>query len=185
MNKITIAVSELKSALPGFSKVINKKTTLPVLGCVLFKTNKQGQLQLTATNLDDYVSRTIEMDGVFQAVIPFDSLNKIVKGCAITATLQIEALKEEVRITYPVGGTRLTERIDCLPVPEFPVIPEPEWNEPVTAGQDFKQALREALDSASTDESRCVLNSAFVDDYDLSATDETRCHPFQLTRFSV
>ncbi len=125
MNKITISVSELKTALPGFSKVINKRTTLPVLGCILFE-SKQGQLQLTATNLDDYVLRSIPgVEGeAFRAVIPMESLHKIIRGCPVTSNLTIESVKEEVRITYPLGGTVLTERINCPPVTDIPAIGE-------------------------------------------------------------
>jgi DNA polymerase III sliding clamp (beta) subunit (PCNA family) len=162
MNKINLTVSELKNALPGFTKVINKRTTLPVLGCILFQ-SKQGQLQLTATNLDDHVSRTIETNGEFNAAIPYEALNKIVKGCAVTSLLTIEASKDEVRVAYPFAGTTMTERIPCLPVTEFPSIPPCDWQDSVTVGEDFKKAIVEALDSASTDESRFILNSAYVD----------------------
>src|SRR5687768_12468344 len=162
MNKITISVSELKNALPGFSRIINKRTTLPVLGCILFQ-SKQGQLQLTATNLDDYVSRTIESDGEFNAAIPYEALNKILKGCAVTSLLTIEAFKDEVRVNYPFAGTTMTERIPCLPVTEFPALLPCDWQDSVSVGEDFKKAIVEALDSASTDESRYLLNSAYID----------------------
>lgn len=167
--QITIQVSELKSALTGFSKVVNKRTTLPVLGCILFQ-SKQGLLQLTATNLDDYIVRSIASgSGEIHAAIPLESINKIVKGCDPASELLIEAGKTEVQIKYPFASTTLTEKVALLPVEEFPSIPNPKWQESVTVGEEFKQAVREALESASTDESRYILNSAYVDVSDSTA----------------
>src|SRR4051794_41110932 len=123
--KMIISASELKSSLLGLGKVTHKRATLPVLGCVLFHRNHQGQLQLTGTNLDDYVSRIIDQVEVpvnFKAVIPLPALAKIVSGCGGTA-LTIEALKEEVRITYSIAGATLTEPIECSKVEEFPKVP--------------------------------------------------------------
>jgi DNA polymerase III sliding clamp (beta) subunit (PCNA family) len=165
-NKITIPISELKSSLLGLSKVTNKRAPLPVLGCVLFNRNNQGHLQLTGTNLDDYLTRTIGEALVpvnFEALIPLGPLSKLVNDCATISELTIESLKEEVRITYPITGATLTERIECPKLDEFPAIPDRVWLESVAVGTDFKTALIEALDSASEDESRFVLRSAFVD----------------------
>jgi DNA polymerase III sliding clamp (beta) subunit (PCNA family) len=162
--KINITASDLKSALAGFSKVVQKRTTLPVLGCILFQ-SKQGQLQLTATNLDEYVSAILPCNSVpeFKGLIPFETLHKIAKGCASVAGLEIEFAAKQARIRYPVATAVLTETVDCIPVDEFPAAPQPEWHEPVTVGEDFKNAIREALDSVSEDHSRYILNHAFVD----------------------
>lgn len=164
-SSIQINVADLKPVMQGFSKVIQKRSTLPVLGCVLFECTVTG-LQITGTNLDDYLSRTIPMErpqGGFQGVVSLESLSRIVKGCSNDAVLTITPHKDEIRVQYPVGGTTITERLTTLDVKEFPAIPGRNFTDPLQVGDDFKEALLVAFDSASTDSSRYILQSAFVD----------------------
>ncbi|MGV3772711.1 MAG: hypothetical protein ACO1QB_07410 [Verrucomicrobiales bacterium] len=79
--QIQIPVAALKLVLQGMSKVINKRSTLPVLRCVLIESINNG-VQFTGANLDDYVSRTIttQSSGEFLAAMPLESLNRIGGG---------------------------------------------------------------------------------------------------------
>ena len=121
-SSIQINVTDLKPVLQGLSKVIPKRSTLPVLGCVLIQSTSDG-LQITGTNLDDYLSHTISLDhpqGEFQALVSMESLSRIIKGSANDAVLTITPHKDELRIAYPVGGTTITERVTTLDCKEFP-----------------------------------------------------------------
>ena len=51
MNPITLPVAELKPALMGLSKIISRRTTLPVLGHVLVQRDTDGWTTLSATRL--------------------------------------------------------------------------------------------------------------------------------------
>ena len=56
MSKITLPISELKSALTGLGKIIAKRTTLPVLNHIKIERTKDGWTALTATDLDHFIT---------------------------------------------------------------------------------------------------------------------------------
>ena len=49
MNQITLSAADLKLALPGLSKVVSRKTTLPVLQSVRLTRTEAGIVTLSAT----------------------------------------------------------------------------------------------------------------------------------------
>src|SRR2546430_545257 len=84
MIKFNLPVAELKTALTGLGKVVAKKTTLPVLGCVRIERDKAGVVTIAGTDLDAFVSVGISKDHDRSGAIlvPFDELNAVTKGCA-------------------------------------------------------------------------------------------------------
>ena len=61
MNKeIVIPVSELKEALPGLSKIVSKKSTLPVLQSVRVARDAEGKVSLMGTDLDAFATYTVK-----------------------------------------------------------------------------------------------------------------------------
>ena len=79
--EIEIPVATLKSVLPGFTKIINKSSSLPVLGCVKASI-EQGEVKLQVTNLDDTATAIMGRcgKGSGSVLVPFDELSKVVKG---------------------------------------------------------------------------------------------------------
>jgi len=53
---IEIPVADLKTVLPGLSKIVGKRASLPVLGCVKVTLNDDRSLHIQATNLDQIVT---------------------------------------------------------------------------------------------------------------------------------
>lgn len=161
---IEIPVADLKPVLPGFTKIIGKRTTLPVLGCVKLTLNPDKSLQIQATNLDQFV--TARFNKAFKGspcvvLVPLDELSGIVKLCSGSDTIELTGGKETI-ISYPAAGTIIKKSVLHLEANEFP--PELQANtEPVLLDESFKLALAEALDCASTDASRYVLNGACLD----------------------
>ena len=49
MNPITLPMNELKPALAGLSKIIARRPTLPVLGCIRIERTKTNRIELTGT----------------------------------------------------------------------------------------------------------------------------------------
>ena len=111
MLEMEIPVSELRSVLPGLSKVISKSSTLPVLGCVRATVNN-GDVKLEVTNLDD--TATVNMGsrgaGSGSVLVPFEELNKVVKGCAAVDTIRLTATSKEAIINYPIGSNRVDRK---------------------------------------------------------------------------
>jgi len=163
MLEIEIPVAELKQVLPGLNKVI-QKSSLAVLGCVK-ATVENGEVKLQATNLED--TATVNMGrcgaGSGSMLVPYEELNKVVKGCAATDTIRLAARTKETTINYPIGVTRVERKLSFMDPKEWPettvLINEPSI--PVT--EIIKETLVQALDCSSDDSSRFVLQSAFLD----------------------
>jgi DNA polymerase III sliding clamp (beta) subunit (PCNA family) len=166
MNPISLPVAELKSALTGLSKIISRRTTLPVLGFIRLERAATGVTQLAATNLDHSVIFRLETPAQGEPrtmLVPFEDLQNITKGCGRDDTLLLSAFgKDKVAIKFPVGGDAIEHQCESLPVEEFPRVPEVQ-GEPCPLDPDLREAMRQAFECASTDETRYVLNGAFLD----------------------
>jgi DNA polymerase III sliding clamp (beta) subunit (PCNA family) len=162
---IEIPVTDLKSVLPGFAKVVSKRASLPVLGCVKITLNPNHTLEIQANNLDQIV--TARLDKTYQGtpgalLVPFDELNSTAKLCSASDSIELSASGKESFITYPAAGTRIKKPVEHLGAEEFP--PATEVNtEPIKLDDAFKVALREALDCASEDQTRYLITVACLD----------------------
>jgi DNA polymerase III sliding clamp (beta) subunit (PCNA family) len=162
---IEIPVADLKTVLPGLSKIVSKKSALPVLACVKVTLGADHNLRIQANNLDQIV--TARLNKPFQGtpgelLVPLEELTGMAKRCAATDTIELSVDGKETAITYPAAGTRIKKPVAHLGVEEFPsetvVI-----TEPVRLDDAFKQSLRQAFDRASVNQSRYVLEGACLD----------------------
>ena len=166
MNPITLPVQELKPALAGLSKIIARKSTLPVLGCIRIERTNTGRIKLAATDLD--TSAIVQLDTTTQGepvklLIGYDDLNNIAKGCGRDDSLILAPVdKNKVAIRFPVGGQMIEHRCESIPVDEYPDINEIK-GEPIALDTGIRQSLHDAMTCASTDPTRFVLNGAFLD----------------------
>ncbi len=162
---IEIPVADLKAVLPGLSKIVSKRTSLPVLNCVKVTLSPDRTLRIQANNLDQIVTARIDKQFNGQPgelLFPFDELSSITKRCAANDTLELSADDKDTTITYSAAGARVRKPVTHLGVEEFP--PETVVNaEPVKLDDAFKEALQQAFDCASADSSRYVLQGACLD----------------------
>jgi len=169
MNQITLPAADLKQALPGLSKVVSRKSTLPVLQSVRLTRTEAGVVTLAATDLDTFVSYNLEHSQKgepLDLLLPFDQLNKTGKGSDVIVT-QESKLKAKLR--YQVSGSNLEQSVATLAPDEFP--PTPKVTEPVCKmPNNFGECLRQAFETSSTDTSRYVLQGAYLD------VKEPKCH---------
>ena len=152
----------LKNALGGLSKVISGRSTLPVLGCVRVEATPNGAARIQATDLDSFLTCHVQgSPGGFPAcLIPFDPLNRIVKGTKNPLRLVQEDGKLTVQSSF--GTATVAQTLGTLPPEEWP--PLPEVPAPTYTGEAaFKQSLREALECVSSNSSRYVLTGACLD----------------------
>ncbi len=160
---IEFPAAALKNAFAGLSKVISNKTTLPVLGCVRVEADANGDAQFQVTDLDSFATGHVQAanPGRFPAcLIPFDPLNRIVKGAKNALRLVQEDGKVSVQSSF--GTATVAQSLTTHPLKEWPVVPTVPA--PTLNGEAaFKKALREALECASTDSSRHVINGACLD----------------------
>jgi len=169
MNQITLPAADLKQALPGLSKVVSRRSHLPVLQSVRLTRTQDGRVSLSATDLDTFVSYNLEQaqpGQPFDVLLPFEQLNKTGKGGDVIVT---QEAKLKARLRYQVSGSSLEQSVATLAPDEFP--PTPKITEPGAKMPDnFGECLRQAFETSSTDGSRYVIQGALLD------VKEPKCH---------
>ncbi len=166
MNPITLPMAELRPALAGLSKIITRRPTLPVLGCIRIERTKTNQIELTGTDLD--TTAVVQFDAPAQGeptafLIPYEDLNNIAKGCGREDALHITpVIGNQVAIRFPVGGQMIEHRCNSIPVDEYPDLTEVR-GEPISLDGHLRDAIHDALVCASTDPTRLILNGAYLD----------------------
>ena len=127
MSPLALPIAELKPALTGFSKVIAKRMTLPVLSHLKIERTKDGWIALTATDLDSFLTLRLEQPASGEPIsllVPYDELLKIAKSCPNTDTLLIRSESKSVVIQYAIGNQVAEVKVDAMPVDEFPPTPK-------------------------------------------------------------
>src|SRR5437016_3002494 len=128
MNKITLPVGELKTALSGLSKIISKRAALPVLQHVRVERLSDGALTISATDLDAFASYQCEQSGEGNAesiLVPFTPLHSIVKGSVGKQNISLEKGNgDHVLIRYQIGSQEAEQRVPSLPADDWPAAPK-------------------------------------------------------------
>ena len=164
---IKLPVAELKTALTGFTKVVNKHSTLPVLGHLQVVRDPEGTVRFTGTDLDTFATLRLEAEGPVgspaQFLVPFAELQKLAKTCPAGEVLELEAVGEDNLILRHRIGTQAVEQVFTTPAAgDFPPVPE-ITAEPVNLEEIARTTLLNALDCASEDETRIIINGAYLD----------------------
>ena len=169
MNTVTLPAADLKQALPGLSKVVSRKSTLPCLQSVRLTRTPAGVVTLAATDLDTFVSYNLEHSQKgepLDVLLPFEQLNKTGKGSDVVVA---QESKFKAKLRYQVAGSNLEQAVATLSPDEFP--PTPKVTEAsCKMPENFGECLRQAFETSSTDQSRYVLQGAYLD------VKEPKCH---------
>ena len=164
---IRLPVAELKTAIGGFTKVIPNRTTLPVLGMLHVERDRHGRVHLTATDLDTFLSLRLEapeqVGSPASLLVPFAELQKLGKTCPADETIDLEVLGEDkLLLRHRIGSHPVEQAITTAPVADFPEPPQITTSS-VSLDESARATLLEALACASDDETRVILNGAYLD----------------------
>ena len=164
--EIVIPVCDLKAALPGLSKIVSKRCSLPVLQAVPVARDAEGKVSLMATDLDAFATYTVkepQSGPAVEILMPLDQLTKTAKGMKPEGRITlIPDGKEKVKLWYSIAGNQVRQTVNALPPDEFP--PVPKVNQPsMPLEPGFGLALRQALECCSEDSSRYILKGACLD----------------------
>jgi DNA polymerase III sliding clamp (beta) subunit (PCNA family) len=165
MSKIALPIAELKPALTGLGKIISKRMTLPVLSHVKIERTTDGWIALTATDLDHCATVRLEQPSEgepLSLLVPYDELVKVTKNAPKTDTVLIHGDDKAVQLEYAIGNQVAEVKVDTLPVEEFPPIPRIK-GESIPLNDALRTSIHEAMQCASADETRLILNGAFID----------------------
>lgn len=193
MNPITLElpVAELKTALTGLSKIISKRTTLPVLEHLRVTRTDNGAVTLQATDLDAtavYQAEQTSPGEPCDFLVPFERLNQLVKGSKAPVQLTVAA-KDKVQVRTVIGLSAMEQTLTTLPVDEYPPIPKVH-GQTIPMDASFRDAFRQALDCCSDDSSRPVIHHVCLDPrsrdgHYIAATDGRHLYAANSFRFDL
>ena len=180
--KLLIPRSHLKDAIAGLAKVVNQRASIPILAHV--RIDAEGKsIRLTGTDLSQVATCEIAAESASAPVsvlIPLDALQSVLKT-AQGPNIEIEPGKDVVTIVAEVAGQNIGRRVETPDIKDWPELSVSADTKPVELG--FLPSLRQALAFASSDDSRPLLKSAYLDvdakkGHRIVATDSRRLSVF-------
>ena len=100
---IKLPVSELKSILPGLSRVVPKTSTTPALQGVRINRDEAGQITLTVTDQSTFASYRLEqcvLGETWDGLVPFEILQRTVKSCQPDEPESEEPIKKSINSSF-------------------------------------------------------------------------------------
>ncbi|MGB1548431.1 MAG: DNA polymerase III subunit beta [Alphaproteobacteria bacterium] len=160
--KFTIERTALLKSLGHVQRVVERRTTIPILSNILLSAEKGG-LSLTATDMELTVVETLPADigGKGQATAPAHTLYDIVRKLPEGAQIAFDYDTDAARLGLSAGRSRFA--LSALPVEEFPALAGDQLSHNFTLEA---AALRGLIDhtsfAISTEETRYYLNGIFL-----------------------
>src|SRR6185436_13575917 len=116
---------ELKTALTGLGKIIPRSHSLPVLKSIRVTHDDQGTVTFQSTDLENFITfqaKDQHPGPICDFLVPFDALNRVLKGTVDEVQLFPEA-KNKVRIKVYINSSPVEQTVEAVPIEEFPIQP--------------------------------------------------------------
>ncbi len=169
--KIQMAVSELRRVLPGVGKVVGPRSTLPILGTVKLKSERNSGTSIQGSNLDDFVSVKLNesvVEGPIETLVPYDELCRAVKSGSETIEINVE--EERTTLIYAIEGATVHRKLDQFDLKEWPQVPVmTDQIKSIPVATELKEAIQQGLGCSSDDGTRMILQSVCLDAHDPKA----------------
>ncbi|TDR88122.1 DNA polymerase III subunit beta [Enterovirga rhinocerotis] len=160
--KVTVERAALLKALGHVHRVVERRTTIPILSNVLLRA-EEGGLRLKATDLDIEVTETVRAE-VVQAgaiTVPAHVLYDIVRKLPDGAQVSLETSGETSQMQVRSGRSRFS--LQALPETDFPDIAAGELPHGFSIGaSDLKRLIDKTQFAISTEETRYYLNGIYL-----------------------
>ena len=170
--KVTVERAALLKALGHVHRVVERRTTIPILSNVLLRAEGDG-LRLKATDLDIEVTETVKAD-VAQAgaiTVPAHVIYDIVRKLPDGAQVSLERSGETSQMQVRSGRSRFS--LQALPETDFPDIAAGDLDVTFSIGaSDLKRLIDKTQFAISTEETRYYLNGIYL--HTIEAEGETR-----------
>jgi DNA polymerase III subunit beta len=158
--KFTLDRNALLSALGHVQSVVERRNTIPILANVLIRASS-GQVTFSATDMELEVHETVKAavskPGAITA--PAHTLYEIVRKLADGAEVELNAGQSN-QVVLSSGRSHF--KLGCLPVEDFPKMPESDLKHPFTlAATDLKTMIDRTRFAISTEETRYYLNGVY------------------------
>jgi DNA polymerase III sliding clamp (beta) subunit (PCNA family) len=171
MKTITLPVAELKPALTGLGKVLPGRSTLAILNNIKIERTHDGWIAITSTDLDRWATVRLEHPAEgppTKLLLPFDQLSQLVKSCSKDESIEVMSSGDHNLIRFPLGDTLGESKVPFISPDEFPVTPRITC-EAIPLSSSLRESILEAMECASEDSTRHVLNGTFIDARDSKA----------------
>jgi len=159
--KVTLERSALLKSLGHVHRVVERRTTIPILSNVLLSANGSS-LQLKATDLDLEVTESVPAD-VGQAgatTLPAHTLYDIIRKLPDGAQVSLEA-GENGQLQLRSGRSRFS--LQSLPESDFPDLNAGDMTHRFKLGAaDLKRLIDKTQFAISNEETRYYLNGVFM-----------------------
>ncbi len=160
--KVTIERAALLRALGHVHRVVERRTTIPILANALLDA-RDGTLLLKATDLELEITEKAPAD-VAQAgatTLPAHTLYDIVRKLPEGAQTSLETTGEQGQLTLRSGRSRFN--LQTLPESDFPDVTSGDFSHSFTlSAADLKRLIEKTQFAISTEETRYYLNGIFM-----------------------
>ncbi len=160
--KFVIERATLLKSLAHVQSVVERRTTIPILGNVKL-TTKDGGVSLNATDMDLDIAETVPADVAVEGstTAPAHTFYEIVRKLPDGAQVELAADPDAGELVLSAGRSRFT--LSTLPAGDFPVMTGGEM--PVhfeLAGGELRTLIDRTRFAISTEETRYYLNGIFL-----------------------
>ncbi len=159
--RVTVERAALLRSLGHVHRVVERRTTIPILSNVLLRAG-EGGLKLKATDLDIEVTETIPADvsGAGSTTVPAHVIYDIVRKLPEGAQVSLETAGDGGQMQIRSGRSRFM--LQALPESDFPDLAAGELPHrfALPAG-DLKRLIDKTQFAISTEETRYYLNGIF------------------------
>jgi DNA polymerase-3 subunit beta len=159
--KLHLIKADLFQGIQTVQPAISIRSTLPVLGNILFEASDQG-LRLSATDLEVGIRTWIKADIIEKGAItiPAKILADFLRTLEDDREVKLE-VSDNNKIEIRSGRDRLS--ITGLPKEDYPVLPEFDETKAVTIPRlTIREMFKKTMFAASSDETRYVLNGVHI-----------------------
>jgi DNA polymerase-3 subunit beta len=160
--KVTIERAALLRALGHVHRVVERRTTIPILANVLIDA-KDGALRLKATDLDlEIIEKAVsEVEQPGATTLPAHTLYDIVRKLPEGAQVSLEATGDTGQLQLRSGRSRFN--LQSLPESDFPDVTAGEFSHKFAlAPTDLRRLIEKTQFAISTEETRYYLNGIYI-----------------------
>jgi DNA polymerase-3 subunit beta len=172
--KVTVERAALVKSLGHVHRVVERRTTIPILANVLIRADK-SELRLKATDLDIEVIETIaaEVAPSGSTTVPAHMIYDIVRKLPEGAQVGLDASGDRANLTIHAGRSRFT--LQALPESDFPDLAAGEITHRFSLpGKDLKRLIDKTYFAISTEATRYYLNGIYLHSVAIGATTALR-----------
>ncbi len=160
--RVTVERAALLKSLGHVHRVVERRTTIPILANVLIRAEK-SQLRLKATDLDVEVIETVaaEVEPSGSTTVPAHMIYDIVRKLPEGAQVGLDASGDRTSLTIHAGRSRFT--LQTLPESDFPDLAAGEMTHRFTLpAKDLKRLIDKTYFAISTEATRYYLNGIYL-----------------------